>query len=300
MKGVHSKAYLALILTCLIWGTTYLVNKLGVTRIPPFFFTSVRQIVSGTIILVYIFLIKRAPLPSKKYILFQVLLAFLLITLGNGIGTYGLSYIDSGISAILASLSPIIIALLTIYFRPSDQLSSLGWFGIFLGFVGLIFICFDKFSWPIGQNTTAIGLILTIVSVGAWGVGSVISKTKTYPYSPLMAAGFQMFFGGLPMAFLCVSFEELSNFSLTKEMFYIWLYLIVMGSLVAYSCYIYALRHLPATVVSIQSYINPIIAMFLGYFILNEPFTYRIIYGAIFTLFGVFILNYSEYRKHKA
>ena len=95
MKGVHSKAYLALILTCLIWGTTYLVNKLGVTRIPPFFFTSVRQIVSGTIILVYIFLIKRAPLPSKKYILFQVLLAFLLIILSNGIGTYGLSYIDS-------------------------------------------------------------------------------------------------------------------------------------------------------------------------------------------------------------
>ncbi len=300
MNRVNSKAYLALILTCLIWGTTYLVNKLGVTRIPPFLFTSVRQIVSGSIILLYLFLIKRMPFPSKKYLLFQMLLALLLITLGNGIGTYGLSYIDSGISAILASLSPIIIALLTIYFRPADSLNPLGWMGILLGFAGLILICFDKFTLPIGQNTTAIGLILTIISVGAWGIGSVISKTRTYTYSPLMASGFQMLFGGLPMVILCFTFEDLTNFYLTKDMFLIWLYLIVMGSLIAYSCYIYALRHLPATVVSIQSYVNPIIAIYLGYLILNEPMTHRLVYGAIFTLLGVFILNYSEYRKHKA
>ncbi|MBK7244329.1 MAG: EamA family transporter [Saprospiraceae bacterium] len=294
-----SKPYLALMLTCLIWGTTYLVNKLGVTQIPVFLFTSTRQLISGGLLLMYLFIIKKHPWPDTRYLLFQGMMALFMITLGNGIGTYGLAYIDSGVSAILAAVSPVIIALLTIYLKPDEQLNRIGWLGIITGFGGVVMICFDKLAPAANHDSTVLGFIFTLISVVAWGFGSVISKTRHFEYSPLLAAGFQMFFGGIPLAIIALFVGVPNEFHVTTNMLIIWVYLIGLGSIVAFSCYIYALKHLPATLVSIQSYINPIIAIFLGVLFLREKVSFQLIIGAVLTFIGVFLVNYSQYRRRK-
>ncbi|HRI01131.1 MAG TPA: EamA family transporter [Saprospiraceae bacterium] len=294
MKDTQAKATLALILVCLIWGTTYLVNKMGVSRVPPLFFTSVRQLVAGGIILTYTLLIKKWQAPNWQEIKQQVLLAVLLISIGNGVGTYGLQYIDSGLSAIIAAISPIIIALLTLSFNPDDRLKPLGWLGTLMGFSGVLWICFHKNT---GGESTWFGVFLTILSVLAWGVGTVLNKNKKTKTSPFVNAGIHMIIGAIPIVILSLITEDLSSVQIPTKVYFIWAYLIFLGSIVAYSSYIFALKYLPATVVSIQSYVNPIIAVILGAIVLKEQLSFSIAIACFITLIGIFLVNISIFRK---
>ncbi|MFN8280988.1 MAG: EamA family transporter [Saprospiraceae bacterium] len=294
-----AKAYWALAMTCIIWGTTYLVNKLGVNHIPPFLFTAVRHSIAGVCMLSYVFFVHKEKWPDFRFIRFQILLGFLLLTIGNGVGVFGLKYIDSGLSAILAATSPITIALLVHFYKPEEKISSWGWVGLLMGFAGLVIICIEKITWPLHRDDNFIGIGLTLISVLAWGIGTVVSKTRTSHHSPFMAAGFQMIFGAIPLVIGALFSEDHSGFVLDTQAVLIWIYIIILGSLVAYTAYIYALRYLPAPIVSIQSYINPIIAMNLGVIFLNEIMSTQLIVGAVMTLIGVFIINFAEQRRKK-
>ncbi len=286
----NRKAYLALTAVCIIWGTTYLVNKLGVTYMPPLFFTSVRQIIAGCALLSYLFFIRKEAWPDKSFIFLQIILGVLLITGGNGIGIYGLQYIDSGISAILATLSPILMAFLSSIAKSEHHISRWTWLGLSLGSIGIIIICIQKIGMHPGA-TSMLGIFFTLISVITWSCGSVYSKMKPHHHSPFLSAGFQMFFGGIPVFITSLFIEKPFSFQIQTNHLLIWLYTIVLGSLVAYSCFVYCLKHLPVTLVSIHNYINPILAMILGVVILNERMTFGIWIGAAITLTGVYIVT---------
>lgn len=294
-----TKPYIALALVCLIWGTTYLVNKIGVSHAPAFLFSGVRQLIAGSLLFAYIFLIKKCSFPEKSYFKFHSILAILLIFVGNGIGTYGLQFIDSGISAVIAALSPIIIAILSIYINPEDKLRPFGWLGIILGTIGLFLICYEHIQDDHQKTNTLLGIVCTVASVSFWAIGTVISKTKKFKEPPLMASSIHMLIGGLPMILMSFVFEKPMEFTVTMNTIYIWAYLIIFGSIVAYSCYIYALKYLPATLVSIQSYINPILALILGSIILKEKLTPILLIGTMITLVGIILVNFSMYKKRK-
>jgi drug/metabolite transporter (DMT)-like permease len=276
-----------------------MVNKIGVSNIPPFLFAFVRQFSAGVILSFYLFILKKHSFPSKEFLRFHSIIAILLISIGNGIGTYGLQYIDSGISAILAAISPILIALLSIYLNPEDRLRPTGWIGIALGTIGLLLICSDNFYSDHSRPNSFLGLAFTLMSVIAWSTGSVWSKTKKFKESPLMAAAIHMVVGAIPMLILSLFFEKPSEFQLTGKALMIWSYLIVFGSLVAYTAYIYALKYLPATLVSIQSYINPILALILGAIFLHEKLTTEILIGAFITIIGILLVNLSLYKESR-
>jgi drug/metabolite transporter (DMT)-like permease len=286
----NNKAYFALILVCLIWGTTYLVNKLGVSSMPPLYFTSVRQIIAGIILLAYLFLIKKEIWPDKKYIYLQIILGVLLISGGNGVGIYGLQYIDSGISAILACFSPILMAFLSSLTKAEHKIDKWTWVGLSLGTLGVIIICIQKMGLHPGAASVK-GIFFTLISVIAWSSGSVYSKLKTHSYSPFLSAGFQMLFGGIPVFITSMILEKPLGFSIGINHILIWLYTIFLGSLIAYTCFIYCLKHLPVTLVSIHNYINPVLAIILGVLILNESITLGILVGATITLSGVYIVT---------
>ncbi|MBK9728678.1 MAG: EamA family transporter [Saprospiraceae bacterium] len=286
----NQKAYLALVLVCIIWGTTYLVNKLGVTQMPPLFFTSIRQLIAGSILIAFLIIIKGEKWPDKNFLYMQTILGFLLISCGNGLGIFGLQYIDSGISAILATFSPILIAFLMSILKSSHSISRWTWIGLCLGTLGIIIICLQKIGTHPGKSSI-IGILFTMASVIAWAFGSVYSKLHKNTYPPFMSAGFQMFIGGIPVFILSLIIEKPLGFQIEQSHLMIWAYTIIIGSLVAYSCYIYALNHLPVTLVSIHTYINPIIAILLGTFILNESLNIYIIIGALVTFTGVYIVT---------
>lgn len=289
-KTINQKAYIALILVCIIWGTTYLANKLGVTHMPPLFFTSVRQLVAGFMLLSYLFLIKKEPWPEKSFIYLQIILGFLLISCGNGLGIFGLQYIDSGISAIIATFSPILMAFLISVSSSEHHISKWTWTGLSLGSLGIIIICLQKLGTHPGATTIA-GILFSLLSIIAWSVGSVYSKLRPHKHSPFLSAGFQMLFGGIPVFVISMIIEKPLGFKVESDHLLIWAYTIIFGSLIAYSCFIYCLKHLPVTLVSIHNYINPILAIFLGVLILDESITIWIALGALVTLTGVYIVT---------
>ncbi len=289
-KTINQKAYIALILVCIIWGTTYLANKLGVTYMPPLYFTSVRQLVAGFILLTYLFLIKKEPWPEKSFIYLQMILGFLLISCGNGLGIFGLQYIDSGISAIIATFSPILMAFLISVSSSEHHISKWTWTGLSLGSLGIIIICLQKLGTHPGATTIA-GILFSLLSIIAWSVGSVYSKLRPHKHSPFLSAGFQMLFGGIPVFVISMIIEKPLGFKIESDHLLIWAYTIIFGSLIAYSCFIYCLKHLPVTLVSIHNYINPILAIFLGVLILDESITIWIALGALVTLTGVYIVT---------
>ncbi|MBK7812226.1 MAG: EamA family transporter [Saprospiraceae bacterium] len=301
MVNVHQKkAYIALGITCLIWGTTYLVNKVGVSHVSPILFSAVRQLIAGGLMLAYCFLIKKFPFPDKEYLYFQFILGIVLIGIGNGVGIIGLSFIDSGLSAILAALSPIVIAILNLFILPSAKLNKIAWVGVLTGFFGLLLICFDKVKlenlFTVG---TGLGVSLTLISVIAWGAGSVYSKTKSFAQSTMIAAGFQMLFGSLPMIIMLLLDEKSRSQSFDGTALWALLYVITFGSIIAYSFFIYALSHLPAIITGIQSYVSPVIAIILGFLILDEPLNGYMILGSALVLSGVFLVNYAELIRDK-
>jgi drug/metabolite transporter (DMT)-like permease len=290
----NKKAYLALSLVCLIWGTTYLVNKLGVMTMPALYFTSVRQLIAAILLLAYVFLIKKEAWPDKQFLILQLVLGVLLISCGNGIGIYGLQYIDSSISAILATFSPILMAFFLSISKSEPSPNRNTWLGLILGSTGIIIICLEKFMGTT-VHSTFIGIGFTLISIFCWAFGSVYSKIKSEKNSPLLAAGFQMLFGGIPVFVVSMFLEKPFDFTIELNHILIWLYTIILGSLVAYTCFIYCLKHLPVTLVSIHTYINPILAIFLGAIVLSEKITPWIITGTIISLIGVYIV--SRYSK---
>ena len=298
MSHTHKKGlpYFALGLVCIIWGTTYLANKIGVNDIPPFLFTAVRQLFAGGILLFIMVAFKNSPVPRGKDLVQQAILGFLLIGIGNGIGTFGLQYIESGVSSLLASLTPIVLALLVHFIVPNERLSRRGWIGIAVGTIGILLICYDKLSTPV-HPLAWVGFLLTGASVLAWSTGSVLTKkTRNQTTPPLTNAAIQMLSGGF-MLLICWAMFERETVELSWKFVGIWAYLIIFGSIVAYGSFIYALRHLPATIVSVHTYVNPVIAVWIGWLVLSEGVNIRVILGAILCLTGVYIVNSSQFKK---
>jgi drug/metabolite transporter (DMT)-like permease len=136
-----------------------------------------------------------------------------------------------------------------------------------------------------------IGIILTFVAVLSWASGSIWIKKKNLDSNPFVNAGLQMFFGGLFLFPFSLAFDDLSNITWSAEAAYSMLYLIVFGSLVAYASYSYALRKLPMTIVSMYAYVNPLVAVLLGWLVLDEKLNAKIIIAFVLTVAGIYIVN---------
>lgn len=293
-----TKAYFALAAVCLIWGTTYLVNKLGVNSMPPLFFIAVRQSIAGVVLLFYSFLILREKFPGLDFFKIQIPLALLMISIGNGVGILGLQYIDSGISSIIASLSPLIIAFLYSVFKVDAKVDKITWLGLVLGTIGIVLICIDKLSSS-EQEIAMKGFLFTFCSVMAWSAGAVYGKLKATQHNLLMASGFQLLLGSIPIWWGTFTLEKPFDHRYTLAHYGIWAYTIIFGSLIAYTCYLYCINKLPITLVSIHTYINPLLAILLGWLILNEHININILLGAVITLMGVYLVTNSQKKARK-
>lgn len=290
----NKSALIALISVCLIWGTTYLVNKLGVSAMPPFFFIGVRQFVAGILIIFFLFATGKLALPDRSFLFTQSILGLLMISVGNGVGILGLQYIDSGISAIMSSTSPLLIALLYASIS-STKISSVSWTGLILGTLGILIICLTTFHFETG-NKSWLGFLCTSGSVIAWSVGSVYSKIRNDMYNPLEASGYQLLLGSIPILLSSFITEDPLHYTYNLTHFAIWTYVIVFGSIIAYSCYIYCLEHLPVSMAGLHTYVNPIIALFLGSLFLNEKMTFSMLIGSVITLIGVYLVSSSHFK----
>lgn len=290
-------AYLSLIIVCLVWGSTYFAIRIGVATFPPFLFSAIRQIMAGGIMLVALKIIGKLQL-RRSDLLNQSITGILMVTLGNGVIGWCERYITSGLAALILSLIPVFVVVISYLFgfdRRRPHILIL--FGLILGCLGIILIFRDNLK-DIANPEYFLGMLIAFGACLAWASGSVFSKFKILNHKNVFQnAALQLLMGGIALVLFSLFLDDYTELKvISGKSIWALAYLIVFGSIIAYSSFVYALKHLPIGVSSLYAYINPFIAIMLGYFFLNEPLTDITLLALTATLSGVYCIN-RGYRK---
>jgi drug/metabolite transporter (DMT)-like permease len=295
-KGIN-KAYVALAVVSFFWGTTFLASRIGAQHMPGLFVSGVRQFLSG-LILVSFFVARGYRLPKWDVLKKISLQGILLLCIANGLLTWSLEYISSGLAAIIAALIPLFIMLFTILLTRCAKITRVMLTGMIIGFAGVLTIFYD-YAGQLHNKSFVFGVVLALISVLSWAFGSVYTSKQKLPVDILFSVGLQMLIAGIIMLVICGITGKYANLADTgNASWYALLYLIVFGSLIAYSAYVFAISKLPPALVSIYAYINPVVAIILGWLLLQEKMNSNMIFGTLITLGGVFLVN-REFKKLK-
>jgi drug/metabolite transporter (DMT)-like permease len=283
-------AYFGLIAVCIIWGTTYLALRIAVLHFPPFLFTAIRQISAGLLLLTFMFTAGKAAFPGRAHFIRQAKGGFFMISMGNGLVAWAEMHIPSGVAAIICSMMPVVVILINVMINKEARPNVPIILGVAIGLIGIVMI-FSEHVAEFSNTQYIIGIITTFVAVLCWGGGSIWIKKRNGESNPFVNAGIQMFFGGLWLIPFSLVFDDLSNVSWSAEAAWSMLYLIIFGSIIAYASYSYALKKLPMTIVSLYAYVNPIVAVILGWLVLDEMLNARIVVAILLTVSGIYIVN---------
>lgn len=283
-------AYLALGAVSLIWGTTYLALRIAVLHFPPFLFTAIRQTTAGLLLLAMIFLLRKHFWPSRSVLIQQAIGGFFMISLGNGLVAWGEMHVPSGVAAIICSLMPVLVILINLAVDRDERPTLPIVLGMLIGLTGIIII-FGVHVEDFSKAEYVTGIILIFAAVLSWAAGSLWIKKKSPASDPFANAGLQMFFGGLWLFPLSLVFDDLQDVQWSYQAVYVLVYLIAFSSIVAYASYLYALRKLPMTIVSLYAYINPLVAVVLGWLVLDERLNVKMGFAILLTIAGIYIVN---------
>lgn len=306
-----ARAYLALAAICVIWGTTYTAIKFAVKDFPPFLLVGIRQTSAGLILLLLAWSSGRLVFSGKntpdagpnplnsRYAMTQALTGLLTITGGNGFITWGMQYVSSGLSAVIGSLTPVVVLLINLVWQGGDRVNVRMGIGALVGFAGLGLVF--SHGWQDFANPDyAWGIVGCFASCLTWSTGTVMAKRYNAPgVSPLLNAGLQITAGGLGGLVLSALFDPTHAIRHSLPGWLAMGYLTLFGSAVAFTLYMFALQHLSATVSSLYTYINPVVAVLLGWLWLGEPLTWWTALGMSVTLVGVWLVNDGSRRARQ-
>jgi len=299
MEHNLTKAYLALAVVCVVWGTTYFALRIGVETFPPMLFSSIRQLTAGLAIFGILRLArKQASLPGKQA-LEQMFAGFLMLSLGNGVIGWSERYIPSGLAALITSIMPVYIVAIN-YVSGADRRPPNRFVltGLFLGCVGIALMFRDNIM-DIARPDYLAGVIVAFLAALSWAGGSVYIKQRASTAPAMTNAAYQLTGGGIGLVAMSLIFDNYGELkAVSAESIYALLYLTIFGSLLSYSCFLYALEKLPVGLASIYAYINPFIALLLGFFLLNEKLTWVTGFALGAALTGVYFVN-RGYRTTK-
>ncbi|MCL6493906.1 MAG: EamA family transporter [Ignavibacterium sp.] len=296
------KGYAAWISVCIVWGTTYLAIRIGVAHIPPMLFAGMRWIVAG-IIFVSVLRLSNKKFPKFSDLKHIAVMGLLMLGFGNGLVVTGEQYISSGLAALLITTVPFWIVGFDSIASKKSVLNKYIALGLLLGLLGVTAIFGDNWRDLLNRDYF-IGVLSILGAVVAWSLGSVYSKHKKISIHPLMSAAVQMLVAGFAQALHGILLGELSQVKFSQEGILSLSYLIIFGSILGYGSYIYAIEHLPLSLVSTYAYINPIIAVFLGWLVLDEKLNLYMILAAILIIAGIMLvkkgseINISGKTKH--
>ncbi|RYD71079.1 MAG: permease [Sphingobacteriales bacterium] len=291
---VDLKLIFALTGVALIWGTTYLGIRVAVESIPAWYVTAIRQTVASIIILVI--LIKQKELKWIGWSSFkrQILLSILMVVIANGMTTVAEKTIPSGLTSLINATSPLLVFLGCVFLgiqKPTLK----GFIGVFIGFLGIVFIFRDGIS-DLLEPGYRNGILSLVIAVSGWTIGTIYSKKHSgKPQYIFLNLFYQFVFSAIVQFGLALVFSGEADTSKWKpESIFAAVYLAIFGSVLGYFCYHYSLKKVSASEVSILTYFNTIIAIFLGWLILNEHVGIDLIVATVLIIAGVFITNYKK------
>ena len=283
------KAYSAWGAVCLFWGTTYLAIRIGVGVLPPALFAGIRFTVAGFIFFIFLRLRGRS-LPNRKAFLDAAVVGIALLVTANGLVVWSEQWVPSGLAALIVATLPFWMAFFEGLLPSGDRLTLKKISGIVLGFCGLVLLFWPDLKGSLDMKYLTRVLVLFLAPC-SWAAGSIYSKYRPVRTDPLMAASLQMIIAGIILLVIGASLGEWSRFTFDPVGLGAMIYLILFGSIVGYGSFIYALSKLPASKVSTYAYINPLIAVILGWLVLGERLDGWMIIGTVVVLLGVVIVN---------
>lgn len=284
---------LALCWVSFFWGTTWIASKEGIKHMPALQLAAIRQFFGGFIYISF-FLFKKAPWPKGKQWKTIIILSILNFVLSNGLSTWGVKYISSGLGAIIGALVPLWVVVIT-FFR-GERLARLAFVGLIISFAGICIVFYDHLSDFLIPNFR-FGIFISIISTLTWAFGSLYTKKKAATFNPYFSLGLQMLLSSILLFAYTGATGTSINLNLIPAISW-WsiAYLVIFGSVLTFIAYIYALQHLPAAINSVYAYINPIIAVILGALVFSETLSAAIAIGGSVTLIGLYMVNISIRR----
>lgn len=285
------KVLLAFAIIYLVWGSTFLAIRVGVREVPPFLLAGMRFLIAGSALWAWM-LAKGTAFPTAREWLSVTLMAVLIF-----VGDYGLVFwaeqrVPSGITAVMMATIPVFMAVSEILILRTQRLTLRLGAALLVGLGGVAVLVSRSVSFGDAPIDT-VGAIALIVAAISWSVGSMLTRKLPLPSEKAMSSGAQMLAGGVLLTLTAVARGEFRGFRAQEVSMKAWLalaYLIVAGSIVAYTAYIWLIHHESPTKVGTYAYVNPVVAVLLGYFIGGEALTLRTILGTALVLVSVVVI----------
>lgn len=307
MSNNYSRQFLIIInflVVCIIWGTTYLAIAVGVLEVPPFMMAFFRFCSAGMIMLIYVFL-KGEKFPSIKTLLNNLFVGTIVMFGGQALLFWAEQHISSGFASILIASMPFFFILLDkrhwkLYFNNYLIIA-----GLIIGFIGVIILFNDKLSEAIPNEEIKIQMIASLmVLLGGifWVAGTIYYRSNPSPGSMFSNIGWQLFLSSFVCLAVSLSLGENHEFEINAISTKAWAsiaYLSIAGSIIAFASYTWLLSEVPAALVSTYAYINPIIAVFVGWLLIEESITINQLIGMFVILTGAIVVNFNKGKALK-
>lgn len=285
----------------IFWGSTYLAIKYAIETLPPFLMAGSRFVAAGAILLIWARFAKDYEKPKAAHWKTSFIVGTLLLLGGNGGVVFAEHYISSSLAALLVATEPFWIVLLSWLWLKGSRPNLKTILGIAIGFFG-VWLLINGQTMNNAANVGSmqlIGTIVVIISALLWATGSIYGLRAPVPKSSILTAGMQMFSGGLVLLFVSLISGEITNFNIAQvsanSIFGV-IYLIIFGSLIGFTAYSWLLKNAQPAMVSTYAYVNPIIAVFLGWLIAGESFTGQMLIGATVIVGSVVLI--TSHDKH--
>jgi len=294
MKNERVLAFAAFLTVCIVWGTTYLGIRVAVETIPPVLLTGVRYTIAA-IGLLTISRLRGERFPSDPRTIGRIaIVALLLIGVGNLGVVWAEQWVPSGIAALLVASAPFWATILEALRRGGERIRLRRMVGIAIGFAGVAILVTPRGAGHFYDAHFVTGAIAIQIAAIAWQGGSLYGKLTVNDVPPLMSTGLQALIAGIVLDIIGLAIGEAPRFHPSARSLIALLYLAIVGTMLAYSAYMYALSRMRITTMSLYSYVNPIVAVILGWLVLGERLTPVSVAGIAIILGGMALVRRSR------
>lgn len=295
------KTLLAFAIIYFVWGSTFLAIRIGVREVPPFLLAAMRFSVAGLVL--YVWAIARGePSPRARQWMAASLLSIPFFVLDYGLLFWAEQRVPSGVAAVMMATIPAFMALSEIIFLRTQRLTARLALALLIGIGGVTVLMSRSLSFG-GAPVDRAGAVALIVASLSWSVSSTFTRKLPLPPSKAMSSGVQMLSGGVFLAITAAALGEFRNFhpsAVSRGAWLSLLYLIVAGSIIGFTAYLWLIHHESPTKVGTYAYVNPVVAVLLGYFLGGEALGMRTILGALFILVSIVVITTTPAKKPAA
>src|SRR5580704_11775491 len=292
------KTLLAFAIIYFVWGSTFLAIRVGVHEVPPLLFAAMRFLVAGLVLFGWM-IARGEPSPTRRQWMSVLLLALLIFLIDYGLLFWAEQRVPSGVAAVMLATIPVFIALSEILFLRTQRLTVRLAFALLVGIGGVAVLMSHSLNLG-GAPIDRPGAVALIVASISWSIATVLARKLPLPPSKVMSSGAQMLAGGVMLTFAAAALGEFHNFhpsTVSSGAWFALFYLIVAGSIIGFTAYVWLIHHESPTKVGTYAYVNPVVAVLVGYLFGAEALGLRTILGTMFVLISVVVITTTRAKK---